>query len=389
MIKFDFDKNCYGCRNCENVCPNNAINMIENQEGFLVPNINKERCINCGLCDNMCPYINFKEKNNLKKNIWYSTYLKDISERKKSTSGGIFPALANYFLENNGLVCGCIWDNEMKAIHILTDNKKDIEKMRGSKYLQSDINSVAKEIKKEIDKRKILFVGTPCQIAAIKLYIGDHNNLFTCGLICEGVGSYKIWKKYVDILEKKYNSKMINASFRNKQVGWDCPVARYEFENNKQRTTLSYEFDLYVRGYLQALYYRNSCNTCQYKANGHNSDILIGDLWGATKSQLIESKYTGISALILNTNKGEQLFKEVENQFEYSPIDSEEVIKYNPMLMKSKEKNMKREVFFEQIDCMNIIDNINRNTKTNIILRYIKEILYKCGVYRYIKDLKK
>lgn len=388
MINFDFNEKCYGCRNCENICPKGAIEIIENQEGFLVPKIDRNKCINCGLCDKKCPYSNFKEYSEIKKNIWYSCYSKNKEERIKSTSGGIFPPLAKYFLENNGLVCGCIWNDKMKPIHILTDDNAKIEKMRGSKYLQSDLKKVVKEIKKQIDKKMILFTGTPCQIAAIKLYIGEHKNLYTCGLICEGVPSYKVWRKYVDVLEKKEKSKMINASFRNKEVGWDSPVARYDFENGKTKKTLSFNFDTYVIGFLQGLYYRNSCSNCQYKGNGHNSDILIGDLWGADKDLLEETDYKGISAVILNSDKGKKLFEQVKDNFKFKNIETEKVIKYNKLLMQPIEKNPNRKNFYDKLDTMEIIENIEKNTVGNKYKRMAKEILYKTKIFRYVKKIK-
>lgn len=389
MIDFDFNKNCYGCRNCENICPKGAIKMVENIEGFLLPIIDKDKCIDCGLCDKKCPYINFSKHSEIKNNIWYSCYLKNKEERIKSTSGGIFPALAKYFIENKGLVCGCVWDNEMKPIHILTNKIDEIEKMRGSKYLQSDLKEVIKEIKQQIDKKIILFTGTPCQIAAVKLYIGEHKNLFTCGLICEGVPSYKVWKKYVNILEKKQHSKMVNASFRNKEIGWDSPVAKYEFENGKIKKSLSFNYDIYVRGFLKGLYYRNSCSNCQYKGDGHNSDILIGDLWGASKELLKETEHKGISVIILNSEKGKELFNKVEDNLKYEGIEKEKVIQYNKLLMQSIEKNPNRDKFFGKLDTINIIDNIESNINDNKYKKIIKEVLYKTKIFKYAKKMKR
>lgn len=387
MIDFDFDKKCYGCRNCENVCPKSAIKIVENNEGFVVPKIDKEKCIECGLCDKMCPYINYKEYTELEKNIWYSCYLKDLESRKKSTSGAIFPALVDYFLSNKGLICGCIWDDTMKPIHVLTDDVNIIEKMRGSKYLQSDLQQVAKEIKQKINNQIILFTGTPCQVAAIKLLVGENENLYTCGLICEGAPSYKVWRKYADSLEKKYNSKMINASFRNKELGWDSPVARYEFENGKVRRTLSFTYDKYVAGFLQGLYYRNSCNNCQYKGNGHNSDIIIGDLWGASNELQKAANYKGVSAVILNSDKGIDIFKKIEDKFKFEKIKPEKVIAKNRLLMQPIDKNKNRDNFYDNLDKIDIIKNIDNNITGNKMKRIQKELLYKLKIFNIVKKV--
>lgn len=388
IIEFDFNKNCYGCKNCENICPTGAIKIVENNEGFMMPEIDKKKCISCGACDKKCPYINFKMKSDIKKDIWYSCYLKNTESRTKSTSGGIFPALVQYFLKNKGMICGCIWDEDMKPIHILTDDIKDIEKMRGSKYVQSDLKKVAIEIKNNIADRKILFTGTPCQVAAIKLMIGENENLFTCGLICEGVPSYKVWRKYADSLEKKYNSKMMKASFRDKEIGWDTPVAKYEFENKKIRKTLSFTYDRYVLGFLQGLYYRNSCNNCQYKGDGHNSDIIIGDLWGAKRELQKNAQYKGVSAVILNSDKAVKIFKEIQDTVFFEEIAPEKVIEKNRLLMEPILKNARRDKFFENIDKIDIVKNIEKNINKKQYENNIKEFLYKIKLFKLMKNLK-
>lgn len=388
MIDFDIEKKCYGCRNCEIVCPKKAITIIENEEGFLVPKIDKQKCINCGLCSKKCPRVNAENKIEIKNNQWYSCYLKNVEDRIKSTSGGIFPALANFFIQNDGYVCGCVWDENMKPIHIVTNNVDDVEGMRGSKYMQSDLKETLNEIKSKINEHKILFTGTPCQVAAAKLYLGDHENLYTCSLICEGAGSYKVWKKYVDFLECKYKSKMKLASFRNKEIGWDSPVAKYEFYNKKVRKTLSYEYDIYVIGFLQALYYRNSCSDCQYKGNGHNADLIIGDLWGASSKMLQKTQNKGISVVIENSKKGTELLRCVAGKFSIESINPEIVIKYNKLLMESKEKNKNRDRFYKNIDKKCIVKNIKENVCIKQYKRIIKEVLYKTKIFRKIKELK-
>lgn len=389
MIDFNFNEKCYGCRNCENICPKGAIILEEDINGFLIPRIDKEKCVECGLCKKICPFTNFKKQTiEIEKKVWYSCYLKDLDSRIKSTSGGFFPALVEWFLSNNGLICGCIWDDNMKPIHVLTDDKMIIEKMRGSKYVQSDIKKVAIEIKEKIKSKKILFTGTPCQVAAIKLFVGEHDNLFTCSLICESVPSYKIWKKYVEILEKKYKSKMINASFRDKELGWDSPVAKYEFENGKISKTLSYAYDRYVLGFLQGLYCRNSCNNCQYKGNGHNADIIIGDLWGASKKLQSEAQYKGISAVILNSDKGVEIFNEIKDDFEFEKIDPKSVIEHNKMLMSSMPKHENKETFFSDLNTFGLIKNIEKNLKFNKKSITIKHVLYKLKLFGIIKKIK-
>lgn len=201
VINFDFENNCYGCRNCENICPKKAIKMINNEEGFIIPKIDYEKCIDCGLCTQKCPYLHNNQET-LMKRKWYGGYLKDEKERMQSTSGGMFTALANWFLDNDGYVCGCVWNEELEATHIITNKIKDIQRMRGSKYVQSNLNSCVLEIKKLLAHHKVLFTGTPCQVAAIKKYNENNENLYTMALICEGVSSPKVWKKICKLPRK-------------------------------------------------------------------------------------------------------------------------------------------------------------------------------------------
>lgn len=386
MINFDFDKNCYGCRNCENICPVKAIRIIENKEGFFIPEVDRNKCIDCGMCDKMCPYLNYQEYGNLKEKSWYGAYNKQKDEREKSTSGAIFPALAKYFLDKKGIVVGCVWDEEMKPIHIIARNNETIEKMKGSKYVQSDLMRIAKKIKEEIKNKIVLFTGTPCQVAAIKSFCGESKNLYTCSLICEGVPSNKIWQYYKQTLEEKCKSKMIYASFRNKEISWESPIAIYKFKNGKVIKNMSYNADKYVVGFLEGLYYRKSCNNCQYKGNGHNADIIIGDLWGATQEQKTKTDNKGISLVIINSLKGEELFKILQEEIYIDFVDKKVAINNNNFLMKPISKHKNRERFFENLEKIKLSRNIKINLNRKIYKGSIKNILYKIGIFKTIKN---
>lgn len=389
MIDFDFNKNCYGCRNCENICPNNAIKISENKEGFLVPIINKDKCINCGACDNVCPYIGKIEQHDIKQNKWYGCFMKDEEERENSSSGGIFPLLSNYVLSQKGMICGCVWNDQMHAEHILSNSEEQIKKMKGSKYVQSDLQEIVKNIKENIKTHKILFTGTPCQIAAIKLYIGKNENLYTCSLICEGVASPKVWKKYKESLEKKYKSKLKKANFRyKKELGWSSPVVKYQFESGKSIKRLSFNYDYYVRSFLEGLTYRNSCSNCQYKGNRHNADIIIGDLWGATTQEINKSKNKGISLIIVNSRKGKELFEAIKSELIFFEADKKKEIDHNKLLMNPKVKHENREKFYANIEKKDIVKNIRMNLKGNNLKSNLKEIAYKTKLFKTLKRAK-
>ena len=325
----------------------------------------------------------------MKEKTWYGAYNKEKKEREKSTSGAIFPAIAEYFLKNNGLVVGCIWNEDMKPVHVIAENKEELQKMRGSKYVQSDLKDVVKKIKDELPNKKILFSGTPCQIAAIKSFIGNNQNLYTCALICEGVPSNKVWQKYKKTLEKKYKSKMTYASFRNKEISWESPIAFYKFENNKETKNMSFNADKYVVGFLEGLYYRNSCSNCQYKGNGHNADIIIGDLWGATKEQKEKSDEKGISLIITNSNKGEEILEKIKGKIVYEVTDMKSAIEHNKLLMFPIKKHKNRDKFFRDFKKNAIEKNIKNNLNRKLYKGNIKNFLYKIKVFEILKKWSK
>lgn len=188
---------CCGCGACYNSCPNKAIQMVEDQEGFLYPEINKTKCINCSICEKVCPIKNIKIEEDTEL-IKLAAWSKNKEIRKSSSSGGIFYTIANYIIENSGVVCAAGFDENMNVVHKIISEKKQIKELQGSKYVQSDIGQCNREVKKLLEEgKKVLFVGTPCQVSGLLTMLGKkYNNLYLCDFICHGVPSPKVYKKY-------------------------------------------------------------------------------------------------------------------------------------------------------------------------------------------------
>ena len=392
MINFDFDKKCFGCRNCENICPTKAIKLIENEEGFLMPVIDKKKCIQCGMCNKKCPFLNIeknKEKNRLNK--WYACYMKDKKKIKESSSGGIFPLLAECIMKKDGYISGCVWNNKLEAIHIVTNQQEKVNKMKGSKYVQSDLNKTVEEIKFILNEGKlVLFTGTPCQVATVKSYLPEKQNLYTMAVICEGVGSPKVWRRYKKYIERKNHSKLIDLKFRSKEIGWEPPVMKHFFSNGKIKSQLTFTTNIYGKGFLEGLYYRKSCNNCQYKFNNYNADIVVGDFWGVNKKLLKETNNKGVSVLLVNTLRGEKMFDEIKENIVFQPINFERVVEQNQMIIQSAKYHENRENFFKNIDNLNIKTNINKSidiSKKKKAKNVIKEFAYKTKTYNLIKNI--
>ena len=387
MINFDFKKNCYGCELCKNICPKGAIKMKENEDGFLNPVIDMKKCSHCGLCEKKCLYLNEEPVKKISRDDkTFAVQIKDKESLKKSSSGGFFYEMATNFINNGGYVAGCVWDKEMMPKHILSNKLDDIKQMQGSKYVQSDLANVFKEIKEIINKNKVMFVGTPCQVKAIKSFI-NNDNLVTISLICEGVPSRKVWKLYKDSLEKSQKSELVKVNFRNKDnCGWKMPDSVYVFGNSKEIKKLSFNLDNYVSSFIEGLIMNEKCYDCKFKGNNNLGDIIIGDFWKVPDDLFGNQTKNGVSAIIIENKKGEELLNSIQD-IDIKKVNMDLVINGNPNLENSIGRPKEREAFFKKIDHMEINENFRKNNKK--LISYKKKILKVLFNLKIIKYLKK
>lgn len=345
--------NCTGCTACIMSCPIKCIHMKQDEEGFLVPKVDAEKCVKCNLCDQICPELNRKNVINIGK--VYAFKNNDLHIRLNSSSGGAFFTVAKYVIEKNGIVCGALFDNNLKLIHKCVSCLEDVKKMMGSKYIQSYIGNVYEEIRKNLVAKKIvLFTGTPCQVAGLKSYLRkEYDNLLTIQLICHGVPSPLLFEKYKIYLKNKYSIKEIEyLSFRknNKFV--------ITVQGDGRKLSWKGSIDLYLRPFIKGKNYRYCCYSCQYSKN-HIADITIGDFWGVEKyyKQFCDSH--GISFLMLNTSKGKQIFNLMENvSFIQSKYDI--AAKNNNNLLNPTVLNKDRYIFYKDINDSNYIKNLKK-----------------------------
>ena len=314
-IENKLKKDCCACTACINLCPKNAISMEKDEFGNLFPIIDKKKCTNCGLCEKTCAFkkTNYKRED---KNC-YAAYTKKHDLLLKSSSGGIFSSLAEIFLNEGGYVCGCALNynkDEIKVEHIIINDIKDLYKLQGSKYVQSNLLNVMKKIKELLnDNKKVLFSGTPCQVAGLKSFLRkDYDNLYTIDIICHGAPSTSVLRKYIKYIEKKNKIKVKELNFRNKEKGWGLSgyLIGYKLNTKKEKRIIfsnneSSYYYLFQKGFM----YRENCYSCPYASDNRPGDITIGDYWGIEKEhpELLEKNKKGISCLIVNNNKGEEL----------------------------------------------------------------------------------
>lgn len=341
---------CTACSACINICPKGAIEFKDGYDGFKYPVIDQEKCIDCGLCKKTCPVINTEKKDSINK--CYVGYNKDEKERFNASSGAIFSLVAKYILENKGVIVGAAFDKNNHLKHIAIEKYEDLESLKKSKYLQSDLGNIFKYIKEQIKNRIVLFVGTPCQAAGLKAFVKENNNLITIDLFCHGVPSPKLFEKYIKELEKENDDKVINYDFRDKETGWETYSNKVSLKS-KEIITKNNEND-YMKLFLSDVALREACYQCNFKLGNKYSDITLGDFWNVKKYYPEMDDTKGTSAIIINTEIGLNIFSSIKENINYKECKIEEIIEGNPSLVNSCKYNPKRNAFFEQLDSVDV-----------------------------------
>lgn len=342
--------NCTGCAACINTCNHESITMIENQQGFLYPRIDESKCIQCNLCRQVCP-ANYPSKPNNYLHV-YAALVKDDVERAKSTSGGIFACLAKKVIKAGGYVYGAILDKDLVVRHVEAHTLEELEQQRNSKYVQSDIGFTYQLAKKRLNNgEQVLFSGTPCQIAGLRNYLKkDYLNLLTVDILCHGVPSPGMFRKYVKSEEEIAGDKMQSMLFRSKVVGWKKIFCVRTFDNGVEADW----GDTFVPGFLKNYYLRESCYSCDYATDKRQGDITLGDYWGYQESapDFIEDDDKGISLVIINSEKGQHAFNNIRKEITFAVRTMDDAKRGNPVLYKPCDKPENYSAFWNDAESM-------------------------------------
>lgn len=352
----DNQEDCCGCGACYNICPNNSIIMKEDELGFIYPHIDKESCIKCGACKHLCDNIR-----NQKNNIPIDTYvaITQNTDIKQSSSGGVFASLAKSTIEVGGAVYGAsieIISGKLFPMHIRVDDINDLIKLQGSKYVQSFIGSTFEQVKHDLNNNKrVLFSGTPCQIAGLKSFLkADDDNLLCVDLICHGVPSAKFFQDYISFLENKFKAKVLNFKFRDKSAGWGLTgkvILKLNGGKIIEKQILVSESS-YYQLFLDSASYRDSCYKCKYANSNRSGDITIGDYWGIDieHPELIKAgrinKADGVSCLLVNTDRGVRYLNEYHKGLLLYDSTFSKVQKHNRQLYEPSKMNNSRDIVF-------------------------------------------
>ncbi len=352
-LKSNKKEECCGCTACEQVCPVNAISMNSDKEGFKYPIINEHVCVNCNKCEQVCSFGKNSLENVMgEKNEYPYIYgFKNKSDeiRVNSSSGGAFYAMAEQVLNNKGYVVGCAFNDKYEAVHVVIESPEEITRLQKSKYVQSDLQNVFSKIDNLLgEKRIVLFTGTACQVDGLLNYLKerrrDIKGLITCDIICHGVPSPLIFKEYLKYRSKKNKVKNVDFRYKTKRGGWSPLVLRIGMEDKIYEKTSGE--DIYYRLFFGHYIVRPCCHECRYTNFNRVSDITIADFWGIEKSHPEFLDGLGISLVMVNSEKGKQLFESFKEKHITCNSNKAECIQ--PNLERPTPKNPNRQLFWNE-----------------------------------------
>lgn len=376
MIEIVEKSDCVGCEACVQRCPKQCIVMKEDAEGFLYPQIDIEKCIDCGLCERVCPVINQGEPR--KPLVAYAAKNQDESVRLSSSSGGVFTALAEQVIAQGGVVFGARFDESWNVVHDYVETIEGLSAFRGAKYVQSRIGQSFLRAETFLKQgRMVLFSGLPCQITGLKKFLRkDYDNLITVELFCHGVPSPMVWKRFLEEEVAIPHIRLKSISFRDKVSGWKNYSFFYSQEdaNGVQLHRMPFAKNLFMRGFLADLYLRPSCYHCPVKQCKSGSDLTIGDYWGIQQAHPGLDDDKGVSAVLVNTDKGAAILQAVQQVSLYEST-FEKVVKCNPALIKSAQEPTKRFLFFELLNQRKISEVVLQLTHISVWTKIRRKVL--------------
>ena len=391
-------KSCTGCGSCAQACPKNCIKMQENAEGFLHPVTDESLCVKCGLCGKSCHILHMPEKHASK---FYMCWNQNKEVLKKSSSGGVFTAVAQEIFNRGGVVFGAYQDfRERKVYHVQVNSFEELDKVRLSKYCQSDMKAVCKQIREFLNSEKpVFFCGTACQVAGVLQYIKNSsakskiNLLYTADVLCHGVASQKTVNAFLKSKEKKAKKKIKKYYFRvkNKKYSWHsgCGRMRLVFEDNSEFVA-ELGNDTYFMGFNNNLFLRESCYRCRYCGTERISDFTIADYWGVPENSVPpEQLHFGVSVMTVNTEKANSLLPALQKTMQIQSISPETAVSHNRSFQKPNPRHSARDDYFRMIDTQDYDTVIEKLLPKPYFKGKIKQFVGMDSIRRLKKFLKR
>lgn len=382
MLHIKEKTECCGCKACEQACPQHCIQMLPDSEGFFYPKINEEQCVQCGLCERICPMTKKFELPSKEVSV-SACKIKDEPVRMQSSSGGIFSLLSSSVLKQGGAVFGAAVKRD-KVFHKMVQEPEQLPSLRGSKYVQSDMGDCFKLAQNLLKQnKKVLFFGTPCQIAGLHSFLGrDYESLLAVDCVCLGVPSPGIFSSYVKYREAEANAKLDQTIFRDKSTGWKEYSITMLFDDSSFYSRKHSE-DPYLRGFGKCLFLRPACYSCRFKGMHRASDITLGDYWGISGKYPEFDDDKGISLVIVNTPKGMEAFDLIREELNLLPSTYEHAKSTHPSLIQSIPPSPKREEFFQRYSkepVMPLLHKMSQPSSAEKLRHAVGDFLRKTGI---------
>ena len=358
MINIKNKVDCCGCNACGDVCVHNAITFKTDNEGFWYPEVDLQKCTDCHLCEKVCPIINVKEikKNDFEKPFCFAAQNKNLESLFNSTSGSAFAALAEKMYKDGGYVGGAVFNEDFSVRQFISNDKKDLDILRNTKYVQSNSEGFFKRVRELLKSgEKVLVCGLPCQMAGLRTFLNkDYDNLVIVDMICLGINSPKILPAYLKWQEDKHGSKIVYYKAKNKELGWRQLTTKIVFENGEVEYDKR-DTNYFTVGFIGThAFARPSCYECKFKGFPRIADITIGDFWGADKH--VGKDYDndlGTSIVLLNSEKGKAFYESMHSKFKDKEVPFDAIIPGNPALLNSLSKpSFDRTQFYADLSSM-------------------------------------
>ena len=379
---------CCGCSACAAVCPADAISMTTNEKGFVYPRTDPEKCVNCELCIKVCPVQEACTSRDADPQI-FAAQNKDQTVLKASSSGGVMTSLFLDFLDHGGTVWGAAYDDDFTVRHCRASSKEETTLFRGSKYVQSDFSRVCKGVAEDLKKGgPVLVTGTPCQVSGLLKYLAairaDTTHLYTCDNICHGVPSPMIWKDYLDIIRNRTGSEIASVNMRSKETNWEKQSFQLKLSSGKEPEIIK-QFS-YNELYLSSTGLRPSCFECKYTSFSRAADLTVADFWNFRQEKLPFAADGGVSEILVNTTKGQQLLSILKASCHIAPISRKAA--WQPHLMYPIDKPGNYDRFWEAYgkaksipEKETLLRAASKGSAMKRIIRTVNPILRRIGLY--------
>ncbi len=385
---FNDPTKCCGCGACENICPRQDVVMMPDVEGFMYPRIDMQSCINCGLCEKVCPLRHSENLKQINLPEAYALYHKDNEILRESTSGGAFTAIAQAFCSDNYAIFGAVFENCFKVSHRFSFDIQRLSDQRKSKYVQSDIGYSFRQAKSFLEKgKKVLFSGTPCQIAGLKAFLQkDYLNLLTVEIICHGVPSPLVFATYLEHIKGLYHSDIKEVSFRDKSEHWEPHSMVLNFFSGDIYKKIGID-DPYEMAFYGNLILRPSCQNCPFATIPRVADFTIGDFWGVENLKPHLDNDKGLSIILANSLKSQKLLVSVALFAHYERVELSQAIENNPQLKEPTKPHPQRDQFMLDIQSKTFAEIISIYLKPRPFLHRVATKFLSKKMKSYLKKI--